>query len=70
MVSTTLTRFWQKLASYKPKTHFDDKIAVFLATPESFKVAIVRCGFPALLGQNVRKKTRFPLASYKVWDKK
>ena len=31
-------------------------MAVFLATPESFMV--VRCGFPTLLGQNVRK-TRY-----------
>ena len=61
VVSTTLTRFWRKLASYQPKKHFDDKTAVFLATPKSFKV--VRCVFPALLGQKCAENTRFPLAS-------
>ena len=48
VMSTTLIRFWRKLASYQPQNHFDDYKAVFLATPESLKV--VRCGFPALLG--------------------
>ena len=36
--------------------HFNDKIAVFLATPKSFNV---HCGFPALQGQNVRKTRAF-----------
>ena len=47
--------FWRKLArnAYLPKKQFDDYTAVLLATQDSFKV--VRCGFPALLGQNVQK---------------
>ena len=58
LVSTTLTRFWRKLASYQPEKNFDDLTAVFLATPESFKV--VRCGLSALPGQNVRKTRVIP----------
>ena len=48
-----------KVGKLPAKKHFDDQTAVFLATPESFKG--VRCGFPALLGQNVRKTRVFPL---------
>ena len=47
------------------KKHFAEQKAVFLATPESFKV--VGGGFPTLIGQNVRKTRVFPLAS-KGWS--
>ena len=48
-----------KVSKLAAKKHFDDKTAVFLANSESFKV--VRCCFPALLEQNVRK-THFSLS--------
>ena len=55
-----MTRIWLKLASYQPKKHFAESKAVFLATPENFKVV---GGVSYVNWAKCAENTRFPLAS-------